>query len=204
MPEIAKDTIALLSYLLPGFLAAWVLYGLTSNPKSGQFERVIEALILTFLIHVMLPVAQGAFVFLGKHVYALRPWDSASQNLCKLFLAVATGILLAIYTNNDGAHKWLRKLGLTTRNSFPSEWVGVFSRKITYVVLHFKDGRRLYGWPREWPSQHDKGHFYIQEPSWVLQDGGQITLENVDGLLVPSSAVKWVEFIDTPQEPQDA
>jgi len=85
MPEIAKDTIALLSYLLPGFLAAWVLYGLTSNPKPAQFERVIEALILTFFIHVLLPVAQGVYVLFGKHFYGLRPWDSTSQNLCKLF-----------------------------------------------------------------------------------------------------------------------
>lgn len=204
MPELAKDTISLLSYLLPGFLAAWVLYGLTSNPKPSQFERIIEALILTFFIHVMLPVAQGVLVFLGKIIFALRPWDSTSQNLCKLILAIATGVLLAIYTNNDGAHKWLRRLGITTRNSFPSEWVNIFSRKITYVVLHLKDGRRLYGWPREWPNQHDKGHFYIQEPSWILQDGSQITLENVDGLLVSSSTVEWVEFMVPPQEQQDA
>lgn len=204
MPELAKDTILLLSYLLPGFLAAWVLYGLTANPKPGQFERIIEALILTFFIHAMLPVARGILLFLGGNFYSLRPWDATSQNICKLFLAIVTGILLAVYTNNDGAHKWLRRLGMTTRNSFPSEWVGIFSRKITYVVLHLKDGRRLYGWPREWPNQHDKGHFYIQEPSWILKDGSQITLENVDGLLVSSSAVEWVEFMAMAQEPQDA
>jgi hypothetical protein len=204
MPELAKDTISLLSYLLPGFLAAWVLYGLTSNPKPGQFERVIEALIFTFFIHVMIPVVRGILEFLGKNLYSIRPWDATSENICKLMLAISIGVFLAVYTNNDGAHKWLRKLGITTRNSFPSEWVGVFSRKITYIVLHLKDGRRLYGWPREWPNQHDKGHFYIQEPSWILQDGSQITLENVDGLLVSSSAVEWVEFMAITQEPQDA
>ena len=80
----------------------------------------------------------------------------------------------------------------------------VFSREITYDVLRFNDGSRLYGWPREWPSQHDKGHFYIQKPSLLLHDGGQVTLENVDGPLIPSSAIKSVEFMDTPEEPQDA
>ena len=74
MPELAKDTISLLSYLLPGFLAAWVLYGLTSNPKPGQFERTIEALILTFFIHVMLPIAREILIFLGNTIYSLRPW----------------------------------------------------------------------------------------------------------------------------------
>ena len=109
-----------------------------------------------------------------------------------------------IYANNDGAHKRFRKLGLTTRSSFPSEWVGIVSRKMTYVLLHLKDGRRLYGWPREWPNQHDKGHFYIQEPSWILEDGGLITPKNVDGLLVSSSSVEWVEFMAMPEEFQDA
>ena len=70
-------------------------------------------------------------------------------------------------------------------------------------MLHLKDGRRLYGWPREWPNQHDKGHFYIQEPSWILEDGGQITAKNVDGLLVLSSSVESEEFMAMPEEFQD-
>jgi len=39
--EITKDFIILVTYLLPGFLAAWVFYGLTSPPKPSQFERVV-------------------------------------------------------------------------------------------------------------------------------------------------------------------
>jgi hypothetical protein len=105
------------------------------------------------------------------------------------------GVLLAYYINTDSLHKWLRQIGFTTRTSFPSEWVGVFSEHIAYIVLHFNDGRRLYGWPKEWPTQYDKGHFYIMQPVWLREDGSTIDLENVDGILVNVTDIKWVEFM---------
>lgn len=36
-----------LVFLLPGFVAAAVFYSLTSHPKPGAFDRVIQALIFT-------------------------------------------------------------------------------------------------------------------------------------------------------------
>ena len=44
MPEISKDLVSLLQYLLPGFLVAWVIYGLTSHEKPVQSERIIHQL----------------------------------------------------------------------------------------------------------------------------------------------------------------
>lgn len=43
MPEISKDVISLLQYLAPGFVLAWVYYGLTSQIKQSQFERIVQA-----------------------------------------------------------------------------------------------------------------------------------------------------------------
>lgn len=204
MPEFSKDSIALFGYLLPGFLAAWVLYGFTSNPKPSQFERVIQALIFTFLVHALLPVAQFALQYVGKITWALRPWDDIARDLTKVFLALALGVVLAIYTNTDTLHEWLRRRGLTTRTSHPSEWFGVLSNTITYVVLHLNDDRRLFGWPKEWPNEYDKGHFFIMEPSWIQEDGTQLELSGVHGLLVATKDVKWVEFIGNPQESRNA
>lgn len=204
MPEIAKESIALFAYLLPGFLAAWVLYGFTSDPKPSQFERVIQALIFTFLVHAILPVIQFSFEYAGQKLFFVRPWDNAAEELAKVFLAFALGAILAFYTNNDAIHKWLRKNNLTTRTSFPSEWFGVFSETITFVVLHLNDDRRLFGWPKEWPNEADKGHFYIMDPSWVLEDGKELKLPGVEGILVAAKDVKWVEFISPAKEQKDA
>jgi hypothetical protein len=162
--ELAKDAVAVLAYLLPGFLAAWIFYGLTSHPKPSQFERVVQALIFTFLIHALIPIARWALELVGKYV-ALHSWDDSAEALTSVVLATLPGTVLAYFTNTDSAHKWLRDKGFTTRTSHPSEWFGVFSQKVTFVILHLNDGRRLYGWPKEWPTEPDKGHFYIMLPS---------------------------------------
>lgn len=60
MPELAKDTVALFAYLLPGFVTAWVIYGLTSQTKPSQFERVVQALIFTFIIQASMPIVEWA------------------------------------------------------------------------------------------------------------------------------------------------
>lgn len=203
MPELAKDSVALFSYLLPGFLSAWVLYGLTSDPKPSQFERVIQALIFTFAVHALLPFTEAFLLFVGRSVGSFRPWDAAAINVTKAAIALLLGFLLAWYTNTDGIHRWLRERGITTRTSYPSEWFGIFSNVVTYVVLHFNDGRRLYGWPKEWPNEADKGHFFIMQACWIGDDGQQTELPDVHGLLIPVKEVKWVEFVGKPMEKTD-
>jgi hypothetical protein len=40
-----KDVVSLLFQLVPGFIAAWILYGFSSYPKPSQFERLVQALV---------------------------------------------------------------------------------------------------------------------------------------------------------------
>ncbi|KAB7627748.1 DUF6338 family protein [Alkalilimnicola sp. S0819] len=192
--EFSKDLVALLTYLLPGFLAAWIFYGLTSHPKPSQFERVVQALVFTFLIQALVPVVRWSLEYAGNWI-ALAPWSKASEGLAALALAVVFGGVLAHCTNNDTIHKWLRKAGFTTRTSHPSEWYCVLSQKVMFVILHLNDGRRLYGWPKEWPVEADKGQFYLMLPCWIQEDGSSIDLAQLDGILVHARDVKWVEFV---------
>ena len=111
------------------------------------------------------------------------------------FLAILLGIILAYFTNRDSFHKQLREIGFTTRTSHPSEWYYVFSEKVTFVILHLKDRRRLYGYPKEWPVEPGKGQFYMMYPSWILEDGKQLDLPQLDGILINTEDVQWVEFI---------
>lgn len=197
--ELARNFILLITYLLPGFLAAWVFYGLTSHPKPSQFERVVQALIFTFIIQTLIPPCRWLLEQIGS-VAPIRPWDSVAEGLASLLLAILFGALLAYMTNTDTVHKWLRGKGFTTRTSHPSEWYYVLSEKVMFVILHLHDGRRLYGWPKEWPVESDKGQFYIMLPSWIEENGDQIDLSPVDGVLISAKDVKWIEFIKTAEE----
>ena len=63
------------------------------------------------------------------------------------------------------------------------------------MILHLTDGRRLYGWPEEWPDQADKGHFVLSQTEWLLENNERAPLYLVERFLVPAADVKMVEFL---------
>ncbi|MDO8272712.1 MAG: DUF6338 family protein [Gammaproteobacteria bacterium] len=193
--SVSIELINLARFLLPGFLAAWIFYGLTSHPKPSQFERMIQALIFTFIVQVLTYPLSWILLAIGNYIQ-IRAWDETSEAVAALVLACILGITIAYYANNDKAHRYFRRIGFTTRTSHPSEWYYVFAEKVTFVILHLNDGRRLYGWPKEWPIESGKGQFYIMAPSWIDEDGKELPLPGVGGILMPASEVRWVEFID--------
>ena len=53
------QALAVLFILLPGFLAAYILQSLVSRPKQSDLEKLIEALILSFVIYLVSAVVLG-------------------------------------------------------------------------------------------------------------------------------------------------
>jgi hypothetical protein len=217
MDDFLKDSIEIAQYLLPGFLATWVFYAFTAHPKPNQFERVIEALIFTLVVQATVYLERLAVLCLGQH-WALRAWTTDARLVCAMITAVLLGTVFAYFANNDGFHRLVRRCGITRQTSFPSEWFGVFTKNVTYVVLHLKDERRLYGWPVEWPSDPTKGHFVIAQASWLEDpaEGGEIgaqehqqagsrerLLAGVESILINVEDVKWVEFMQRTWEEGD-
>lgn len=196
MPEISKDVIAILQYLLPGFLVAWVYFGLTSHPKPSQFERVVQALIFSLVVRMFVFVERSALEYIGNW-RTFRPWNSEADLVASLITAVALGLLFAYAANTDAIHKFVRDRGLSKRSAHPSEWCGALTNYPSFIVLHLKDERRLYGWPEVWPSDPEKGHFFIVMASWIIDDGKTVELDTVEGLLIDVRDVKWVEFLKT-------
>ena len=102
-------------------------------------------------------------------------------------------------SNTDSLHRVLRWLGVTTETSYPTEWYSAFSRhRGCYVVLHLEGERRLYGWPVEWPSAPDNGHFRLAEAEWLTrnEDGQKrVPMEGVSAILIPVAIVEMVEFL---------
>ena len=199
MSWLAKDLPALVLLLLPGFVAAGVFYTLSAHPKSSEFERVIQALIFTMILKPLTAAGHWLCLMIGR-VCRLGVWTQDSETVVSLVLAVFLGLLFAWAVNKDQFHRFARRIGLTTRTSYPSEWYSAFVRKHKWIVLHFKDGRRLYGWPEEWPDQPDKGHFVLVEPEWLLEDNQRAPLYQVEKMLVPASDVKMVEFVKASEE----
>jgi len=202
MENLFSEAAPLLVFLLPGFLAAWILYGLTSHPKPSQFERTVEALVLTFLIHVFVESVGQALTWVGRWA-TLGEWNAGARLVWAAGAAIALGGGLANALNTDTFHSWLRRKGFTSRTSHPSEWFCVLDANPAFVVLQLQDGRRLTGWPKEWPISPSAGQFYIQLPAWIQEDGAVLDLPQLDGILIQATDVKWVELFPKEKELND-
>lgn len=190
-----SDTIKIMQYLLPGFVAAWVFYSLTSFAKPSQFERVIQALIFTLFVQASVLIVGYGAVTLAEYFH-IELWNDDVKFVFSVGVALGIGVLFAYFANNDQLHKYFREKKITRETSYPSEWFGAFLKEVTFVVLHMHDERRLYGWPIEWPSEPSKGHFVLVDPAWVGDDGVENRIQGVKNILVDVKDVKWVEFME--------
>lgn len=189
-----NSVIDVLSYLLPGFIAAAVFYSLTPSARPIPFERVVQALMFTMLVQVGVVVVQAILGFASAYV-SIGIWTENARLVWSVVLAGMLGLGLAWMQNSDGIHAVLRRTGATCQTSFPSEWYGAFSRNKGYVVLHLKGERRLYGWPEEWPSVPGQGQFVVANAEWL--DGlERVPLPGVRRVMVNGTDVEMVEFME--------
>ena len=198
---MTADLLNLIRYLLPGFLSAWIFYGLSAHQKPEQFERVIQALIFTAIVQ-----AVSALHLIVQAKLGTAPSDATAEEILPPVYAILVGILFAWGANKDFPHSVLRSIRMTEQTSYPSEWFGVFSSYKSYVVLHLEDERRLYGWPKEWPQSAEKGHFFITQPAWLIDQSATPNVETevreyylgddgVEGIMVSAKDVKWIEVM---------
>lgn len=196
MDGLVKEVIPLLQYLLPGFLAAWIFYSLTAFKRPDTFGQIVQALIFTFVIQSLV-VGLGALLLLtGERFFSVGAWDRKSEALWSAVIAVLLGFLSCHIASSDKLHALLRKLKITTQSSYPCEWYSAFLSRKRYVVLHLVDGKRLFGWPTEWPSEPARGQFVLGYPSWI--DGANKPFHTgIEVIVIDVSKVQWVEFTKT-------
>jgi hypothetical protein len=214
MEGISTEVVGIIYQLLPGFLVAWILYGLTAYPKPSPFERVVQALIFTVIVRAFIIGIRIAALAIGSK-HSIGPWNEDVSLIWSVVIAIFIGLALTWCVNNDfplflfrsdgedRCWKWFRnihvlltKIQLTNKNLHPTEWYTAFNENPPrYVVLHLDGNRRLYGWPRQYPDRPDKGHFLIEEAMWLLDDGTSAPLHTVKQMLISASEVEMVEFL---------
>jgi hypothetical protein len=195
MEWVSKETLSLLYFLLPGFLAASVFYSLTAHPKKDAFERVIQALIFTVVVKTVTIGVRKLWWMTWHPWYPNGVWTDDMELVWSVTMAVGVGLVLAVVLNWDLVHRPLRRIRVTKRTSYPSEWYSAFHRFRRDVILHLTGERRLKGWADEWPDQSDRGHFLIQEPVWLDEMAGAIPFTQVKRLVIAATDVEMVEFI---------
>lgn len=203
MGDTPKDVLALLTQLMPGFLTAWVVYGLTTYTKPPQFERVVQALIYSVIVSALVTVIETLLLAAGQ-VWKLGIWDKSAELVVSAAVALSLGVVLSYYMRVDSFFKLARKLKLTSRTPFPSEWYGAFATKPRFVVLHLSGARRLSGYPSEWPTEPHVGHFRLTAAAWINADNSETPLDADDSILIEAKQVEMVEFLKDVKELSNA
>ena len=188
----SSEVVTILTFLLPGFVATAIFHSLTAHPKPNEFDRIVQALIFTTVVQA---IVKGV-PLVGSLAGVELSWTGESEIVVAVLVAVAVAVVAVYASNHDTLLRLFRWIGLTRETSYPSEWYSAFARNPDcYVVLHLKGERRLYGWPEEWPSRPDQGHFRIAEAEW-LTEGERLPLTGVSVILVPGEDVEMVEFLE--------
>ena len=191
MSWATSEVVTVLTFLLPGFVGAAVFYALTSHPRPGEFDRVVQALVFTTVAQAMAWAAQW-LVGLTLPGYE---WPPGLELSVSVVSAVAVALIAVYCSNHDTIHGALRRVGITRETSYPSEWYSAFAEyRGCYVMLYLKDKRHLYGWPDEWPSNPNQGHFRVSEGVWIIE-GQRVPATGVVATLIPASDVEMVEFL---------
>ncbi len=202
MDNIHSDVILVLLDLLPGLATIAIIQALTVRERIPPLERMIQALIYTYLDHVSVSVIFLVLQWLLS-LFSVAWTPSTDVRIVVLVgCAVGWGIVLSILINKDWLYQKLRSLGVTKRSSRPTEWYDAFYRWAEYVVVHLTDQRRVYGWPRLYPDSADKGHLVLEDAEWLDAEAG--SGQHVR-MVIPVNKVEFVEFVPmvAPMENED-
>lgn len=198
---VPKEIIELIFQLLPGFVTAWIFYGLTPYRRPNTFERVVQALIFTVIIQSVVWLLKGGLLLLGK-LYSLGQWSAGADLPLSVAIAFLGGLGLSWLANNNHVTAWLWSSRFTSANGYVSEWFATFRIEKRYVILSLRNGRRIWGWPKEWPDHPDEGHFVLLEPAWI---GDEVThdLPEVHKMLISAADVEYVELMNAGGDTMD-
>ncbi|MCY3941128.1 MAG: DUF6338 family protein [Gammaproteobacteria bacterium] len=191
MSWASSEAIAVLWFLLPGFVATGLFRTLISNPKPSGFDSLAQVFIFTVIVQV----ATRLVLWKRDTELTTTVADDTTGIAVSVLIAIIAGLSAAWLWNKDLPHSWLRSWKLTRQSSYRSAQYSAFAfHTDCYVVLHLKGERRLFGWPREWPSRPDDQHFLIEECEW-LEEKGRSSIDGVSHMLIPASEVEMIEFL---------
>ncbi len=176
MPSGLQALLALF-LLLPGFVSARIVRVLTARSQQSDLERVIQALIHSFLIYIIYLVAFGANLPLdwvpapasGSAVHfqvVVYRWRVLVLGLLSLGLGLGWGVLKGF----DFHMRVLRRLKITERTSRESVWNDVLLTQSGAVQVGLGDGRVALGILGRYSDTGEEGSLFLKKASWVTED----------------------------------
>lgn len=205
------QALAVFFILLPGFLAAYILQSLVTRPKQSDLEKVVEALIFSFVVYLISALIIGTKLPISWHpdkdaygnvTYALNL--SWWKLLVLLLLPVVLGLLSAFLLQHDYVLQALRWAKLTDRTSRASTWNDVLQDVDGVAQVELADGRSVMGWVRYYSDDADDASIFLERAAWVKSDSDG--LEPIPGpgiLLTKEAGIRSMMFLQSEESADD-
>ncbi len=200
----------MLLILLPGFSAAYIVQALGARRTQSDFERVIEALVFSFIIYIAdMPLNHGLLPFHVLNDLSGRgndavSWDPAQVGWLAL-ITLAFSVLAVAYIRFDG-NRVLQKIGLTERTTRNSVWNDIFESEaaaVQPVQVELSDGRGVLGLLVYYSDVAEDASLYLTEASWVGPNGKLTPIPGPGILLTKTSGIRSVSLLNPAPDGQE-
>jgi hypothetical protein len=206
--------IPILVFLLPGFVTLGVIEVLVVSRPRDTFDKIVLAFVLTFLNLLVFSVMRyllekaafelslaGCLMCSGlqfDHVNFYSPGNLILILIC----SVGIGLIWGYETTNESVLKRLRDKNFTTRTHKPSTWREAFiHRKAHHIVVHLKDGRRIFGYPLHYSDEPGERAVLLEPAYWLTEKNGKTIQGTETTILIDNNiGIELIEFVDDVKE----
>jgi uncharacterized membrane protein YbjE (DUF340 family) len=179
---IGLDALTVLVILLPGFLCAKLVQWLCIRPEQTELDKVVEALLYSFLVYVTFTLAVSKLELKRSHLMAVT------------LISCVLALLISALWTNDSLGPLLRKWRVTNRTSRPSVWNDVFHNTGGYVLVELADGRLIAGWVKFYSDVSTSTSLFLEDAAWITREGTQIAVDGPGVLITNNCGIKTVSF----------
>lgn len=207
MKDISLEVLAVLVILLPGFVAARLVQSLVDRSKQSDFDKVIEALVYSFVIYAFYSLWGS-----GLPIEWSMSKDPTGTDRYLVYLhsremlgiggiSVVLAVVIAAVENHDLSGRLFRLLHITRHTARPSIWSDTFHEYQGFVQVELKDGRHVVGWVLRYSGDPEQASLFLSRAHWLdPESGNNIEIPGEGILLTKATGIKYIMLLDSPQK----
>ena len=187
----------ILLILLPGFAASYFVQFLATRRPQSDLERVIEALLFSFVIYVCYVWLNHGQLPFHMSIDPVSKTDTVLWDRVQLAELAAITFGLFDITDPNVLRKlnWLKLTERTTRNSI---WNDIFESEAAQdqvLQVELEDGRSVLGVLFYYSDLADDSALYLKQAAWVSANGEKIPIPGPGILLTKNCGIKSISLL---------
>jgi hypothetical protein len=198
MPDFQEpDNLYLvLIFIVPGVVALFVRYRLTTGRSPSFKENLLSFLVLSLVYYSLI------IIFIEQALSVREPWLARAGVWILLILVgpAAFGLALGVAAQKDWGNWVANKFGVSFVHVIPAAWDWRFSktpRNGMFIMVTLETGETVagfFGTNSFASSDTAERDLYIEEEYTVTEEGAWETRPEKVGLLIPVKGIRYIEF----------